>query len=278
MKKKDRLTNIALVLVLVIGLSLLLYPSVSNWWNKRVSSHAVASYMDYVGVIDNEEYNQMLEDARLYNQSLLQRRNEYALTEQLQVQYDQLLNVGGKGVIGYVEIPVINVELPVYHGISDPVLQVAAGHLDWTSLPVGGESTHCAISGHRGLPSAKLFTDLDKVAVGDLILIHVLDEVLTYEVDQIKIVDPDVTEDLLIQEGKDLLTLITCTPYGINTHRLLVRGHRIENLAEAVVVRVTADAMIVEKLIVAPFILVPVLLLALVVMLIPNRKKRRNVK
>ena len=168
------------------------------------------------------------------------------------------------------EIPAINVELPVYHGTSDAVLQIAAGHLDWTSRPVGGESTHCAISGHRGLPSAKLFTDLDKVAVGDLILIHVLDEVLNYEVDQIKIVDPDVTEDLL--------TLVTCTPYGINTHRLLVRGHRIENLAEAVVVRVTADAMIVEKLIVAPFILVPVLLLALVFMLIPNRKKRRNVK
>ena len=155
---------------------------------------------------------------------------------------------------------------------------MAIGHLDWTSLPVGGESTHCVVSGHRGLPSARLFTDLDKVAVGDTFLLHVLGEVLTYEVDQIKIVEPHVTEDLLIEEGKDLVTLVTCTPYGINSHRLLVRGHRVENAEQAVVVRVTADAIIIDKLLVAPFLLAPVLVVALLSLLIPRRKKKNDPK
>ena len=155
---------------------------------------------------------------------------------------------------------------------------MAIGHLDWTSLPVGGESTHCVVSGHRGLPSARLFTDLDKVAVGDTFLLHVLGEVLTYEVDQIKIVEPHVTEDLLIKEGKDLVTLVTCTPYGINSHRLLVRGHRVENAEQAVVVRVTADAIIIDKLLVAPFLLAPVLVVALLSLLIPRRKKKGGPK
>ena len=277
MKKKDRLISIALVLVLVTGLSLLLYPTVSNWWNIRVSSHAVNDYMAHVGVIDNEEYDRMLEEARSYNQSLLERQNGFALTDDLRQRYDELLDVSG-GVMGYIEIPAIQVELPIYHGTSEPVLQIAVGHLEWTSLPVGGESTHVALSGHRGLPSAKLFTDLDKLVVGDIFVIHVLDEKITYEVDQIKIVEPHNSEDLLIEEGKDLVTLITCTPYGVNSHRLLVRGHRIENLAEAQVVRITADAVIVEKLIVAPFLLVPLLLVVLLIIAIPNRKRRRNEK
>lgn len=180
--------------------------------------------------------------------------------------------------MGYVEVPSINVELPLYHGTSDPVLQVAIGHLEWSSLPTGGESTHCVVSGHRGLPSARLFTDLDKLVVGDYFMLHVLDETLTYEVDQIRIVEPYELDELRIQEGKDLCTLVTCTPYGINSHRLLVRGHRVENLEEAVAVRVTADALVVEKLVVAPFVLAPILLLMLVWLLLatPKRKKNRN--
>ena len=277
MKKTDRFITIALVLVLVTGLSLLLYPTVSNWWNSRVSSRAVSSYMENVGVIDNEEYNKMIEDAKAYNQSLLSRQNGFALNDGLRAQYDTLLDVSG-GIMAYIEIPSIQVELPIYHGTSEPVLQIAVGHLEWTSLPVGGESTHVGLSGHRGLPSARLFTDLDKLVVGDIFVIHILDEKITYEVDQIKIVEPHNSEDLLIEEGKDLVTLVTCTPYGVNSHRLLVRGHRIENIAEALLVRVTADAVIVEKLIVAPFLLVPILLVFLLIISIPNRKKRRKAK
>lgn len=277
MKKKDQITTIALIAVLVIGLSLLLYPTVSNWWNKRVSSYAVSSYMSHVGVIDNEEYDRMLEEARIYNESLVGRYNEYALTGSQRARYDDILNISD-GIMAYIEIPAIQVELPIYHGTSEPVLQIAVGHLDWTSFPVGGESTHCALSGHRGLPSARLFTDLDKLVLGDIFVLHVLDEKFTYEVDQIKIVEPHESEDLTIQEGKDLVTLVTCTPYGVNSHRLLVRGHRVENLAETVNVRVTADAMIIEKLIVAPFLLIPVLLVFLLIIAIPNKKNRRNEK
>ena len=225
-----------------------------------------------------EDFTPILNSAADYNESLTLRSNPYLLTEIQAGRYEQELNVSGDGIMGYIEIPCIQVQLPLYHGTSDTVLQVAIGHLDWTSLPVGGESTHCVVSGHRGLPSARLFTDLDKVAVGDTFLLHVLGEVLTYEVDQIKIVEPHVTEDLMIEEGKDLVTLVTCTPYGINSHRLLVRGHRVENAEQAVVVRVTADAIIIDKLLVAPFLLAPVLVVALLSLLIPRRKKKNDPK
>lgn len=175
-------------------------------------------------------------------------------------------------------IPTINVSLPIYHGTDESVLQVAIGHLEWTSVPVGGISTHCVVSGHRGLPSARLFTDLDKLVLGDLFMIHTLDETLTYEVDQILIVEPTDTEALLIQEGKDLFTLVTCTPYGVNSHRILVRGHRVENLGETQVVRVTADAMIVEKMVVMPFVVAPILLVMLVALLISAGISKRRKK
>jgi sortase A len=177
--------------------------------------------------------------------------------------------------MGYIEVPTIGITLPIYHGTDEAVLQIAVGHLEWTSLPVGGESSHCVVSGHRGLPSAKLFTDLDKLVVGDLFIFRVLDEILTYEVDQILIVEPHETEALLIQQGKDLCTLITCTPYGVNSHRLLVRGHRVENLEEAQTIRVTADAMQIEPVIVAPIVAIPMLLVLLIGVLIPKPKRRR---
>ena len=231
-----------------------------------------------VANLKEEDFTRFLEEAAIYNRNLLRRDNGYALTESLETDYYDLLNVGGSGIMGYIDIPSIHVHLPIYHGTSDAVLEVAVGHLDWSSLPVGGEGTHCLLSGHRGLPSARLFTDLDQLAVGDYFTIHVLDRVLTYEVSKILIVEPHETQNLIIEEKKDLVTLITCTPYGVNSHRLLVQGHRVDNLEEAQEVRVTADAMVVEKLVVAPFVLAPILLGMLLWMLIGSARKKKRRK
>ncbi len=268
-------TTIILLFVLIIGLSLLLYPTLADWWNSIHQSRAVASYVEQVANIDDDEYAHIWEEAWEYNRSMNGRSNNYLLSEEQQEVYDQILDIGGLGIMGYIEVPAIGVTLPIYHGTDEAVLQVALGHLEWTSLPVGGESSHCVVSGHRGLPSAKLFTNLDKLVVGDVFMFRVLDEILTYEVDQILIVEPHETEALQIEQGKDLCTLITCTPYGVNSHRLLVRGHRVENQEEAVVVRVTADAAQIEPAIVAPVLAIPMLLLLLIVILIPKPRKRR---
>lgn len=278
MKRNNSLSTILLILMLVVGLSLLLYPSFSDYWNSFTQSRAIVSYAEQVAELDSEQYDQLWQDAYTYNASLLDRRNMFLLSEEQQAEYERLLNIGGNGIMGYIEIPCIDCMLPIYHGTEESVLSVAIGHLDWTSLPVGGESSHCVVSGHRGLPSAKLFTELDRLVVGDYFMLNILDEVLTYEVDQIRIVEPDVTEDLLIQEGKDLCTLVTCTPYGVNSHRLLVRGHRVDNLEEAQQVRVTADAIIVEKMVVAPFVLAPILLVMLIALLVTTRKKNNRRK
>jgi len=275
MKKDGKFSTAVLVLVLIVGLSLLLYPSFSDWWNSRVQSKAIAHYSDVVSTLQKEDFSGMWESAREYNRTLPEKDNPYLLSAQERERYNRELNVAGDGILGYVEIPTINLTLPIYHGTEEMVLQVAIGHLDWSSLPTGGASTHCVVSGHRGLPSARLFTDLDQLVVGDYFLLHVLDETLTYEVDQVRIVEPDDTQELLIKEGRDLCTLVTCTPYGINSHRLLVRGHRIANLEEAQQVRVTADAMIIEKLVVAPFVLAPILLMMLIMLLFTTRKKKK---
>ncbi len=267
-------TTVILLIVLIAGLSLLLYPSFSDWWNSMHQSRAIASYVEQVAGIDEEQYAHLWEDAWNYNESLAERPNHYVLDDEQKAQYNQILDISGLGIMGYIEVPSIGVALPIYHGTNESVLQVAVGHLEWTSLPVGGESSHCVVSGHRGLPSAKLFTDLDKLVVGDVFIFRVLDEILTYEVDQILIVEPHETDALLIEQGQDLCTLITCTPYGVNSHRLLVRGHRVENQEEAQSVRVTADAMQIEPTIVAPIVAIPMLLVLLVVMLIPKRRRR----
>ena len=271
---RKHLSTILLLFILFIGLSLLLYPSVSDYWNSFHQTRAIASYAEQVANLDNNAYDQLWEEAKAYNQSLLVRSNSYLLSEEQKAEYERLLDVSGLGIMGYIEIPSIDCSLPIYHGTEESVLQIAVGHLEWTSLPVGGESTHCVLSGHRGLPSAKLFTNLDKLREGDTFLLRVLDEVLTYEVDQILIVEPQETGALQIVEGRDYCTLVTCTPYGINTHRLLVRGHRIENLEEAKTVRVTADAIQIDPLIVAPVAAVPMLLVLLLVLLLPKRRKR----
>ena len=271
---RKHLSTILLVFILLIGLSLLLYPTVSDYWNSFHQTRAIASYAENVAKLDNNQYDQLWEDARAYNEALCFRSNPYYLSEEQKAQYESLLDVSGLGVMGYIEIPEIDVSLPIYHGTEESVLQVAVGHLDWSSLPVGGESTHCVLSGHRGLPSAKLFTNLDKLREGDTFLLRILDEVLTYEVDQILIVEPQETGALKIEEGKDYCTLVTCTPYGINTHRLLVRGHRIENMEQAKTIRITADAVQIEPLLVAPIVAIPMLLILLVLLLLPRRRRK----
>ena len=270
---KSHHSTILLILILLIGLSLMLYPSFADWWNSFHSSRAIASYEEQVANIDDAQYEELWDAARDYNQSLLHRPNDFLLSDEQQEIYKSLLDIGGNGIMGYIEIPMIDVMLPIYHGTKESVLQIAVGHLDWTSLPVGGAGSHCVLSGHRGLPSARLFTDLDKLKVGDVFMLHVLNEILTYEIDQILIVEPQDTDPLLIEPGKDLCTMITCTPYGINSHRMLVRGHRIESQEEQKDIRITADAVRIEPLMVAPFVAVPILLVLLIILLLPKQKK-----
>ena len=273
---KKHLSTILLLLVFLTGLSLLLYPTVSDYWNSLHQSRAIAGYTEQVATLDNDRYEAIWSAARKYNAALAQMVNRYALSEVDLADYEAQLDVSGSGVMGYVEIPSIGVSLPIYHGTEESVLQIAVGHLEWSSLPVGGESTHCVLSGHRGLPSARLFTNLDKLQVGDTFILRVLDEVLTYEVDQILIVEPHETGALRIEEGKDYCTLVTCTPYGINTHRLLVRGHRVDTVEEAKAVRVTADAIQIEPLLVAPVVAIPMLLALLILLLVPGRKVKKQ--
>lgn len=273
-KKNNNWTTVFLVLLLLAGVSLLLYPSLSDYWNSMHQTRAIASYAETVSQLDTAQYDEMWKAAQDYNRSLAQRETAFALTDAQKAAYESLLDVSGLGVMGYIEIPEIDCSLPIYHGTEESVLQVAVGHLEWSSLPVGGEGTHCVLSGHRGLPSAKLFTNLDKLAVGDTFLLRVLDEVLTYEVDQILIVEPEQVDALGIVPGEDYCTLVTCTPYGINTHRLLVRGHRVENTPEAARMHVTADATQFDPLLVAPVLAIPVLLLLLIILLLPKRQSK----
>ncbi len=274
--RKRTLSTILLIVGFLVGLSLLLYPTVSDYWNSMHQSRAITSYAEHVADIDDSLYESLWADAQAYNASLLEKADRFTLSDEDLAEYEQMLAVPGTNVIGYIEIDKINCYLPIYHGTDDAVLQVGVGHLEGTSLPVGGASTHCVLSGHRGLPSAKLFTDLDQLEVGDTFVLYVLDETLTYEVDQIRIVEPTDLSDLAIEEGKDYCTLMTCTPYGINTHRLLVRGHRVENAASTL--RVPADAMQIEPMTVAPLVAVPILILLLLGLLVKTRRRRHSRK
>ena len=275
-KRKGSFITLFLVLILLAGLSLLLYPSASDYWNSIHQTRAIATYAEDVANLNQNQYDEIWAAAESYNAALTDRNNAFLLSDAQKAEYERLLDVSGLGVMGYIEIPSIDCSLPIYHGTEESVLQIAVGHLEWSSLPVGGESTHCVLSGHRGLPSAKLFTRLDKLQTGDIFMLRVLEEVLTYEVDQILIVEPQDTDALRIEEGKDYCTLVTCTPYGINTHRLLVRGHRIDNIEEAKVVRVTADAIQIEPLLVAPVMAIPILLLLMIILLLPKQPGRKH--
>ena len=273
--KENRVTLI-IAAVGLFGLGLILYPSVADWWNSFHQSRAVAAYAQKVANLDSSEYERILADAEAYNNNLASKGIKWTMNEDEIAAYEKELDITGTGIMGYITIPKIHVELPVYHGIDDAVLQIAIGHMPETSLPVGGESTHCAVSGHRGLPSAKLFTDIDKLVEGDTWTVSVLNRTLTYEVDQIRVVEPSDLSNLKLEQGKDYFTLITCTPYGINTHRLLVRGHRVDNAqGEA---NVVADALQIEPVYIAPFVALPFIFILLIVMLVSTEYNRRRKK
>ncbi len=273
-KKKNRLTTIILVAVLLVGLSLLLYPSFSEYWNSFHQSRAIMGYMESVSQMDTEDYDQIMASARAYNESLYTGAKRWFLNEEAKQKYESELAVSADGAMGFITIDKIHVKLPIYHGTAESVLQTSIGHIDWTSLPVGGENSHCVLSGHRGLPSAKLFSDLDKLVEGDVFSISVLNETLSYQVDQIRVVEPENVSDLQIEEGKDYCTLVTCTPYGINSHRLLVRGHRVDNPQGDA--KVVADAMVIDKIYVVPFVGVPILLILLILLLFGTGKHARR--
>ncbi len=268
---KKNLSTLILVVIFMAGLCLLLYPSFADYWNSFHQSHAIAQYAESVAELDDDEYDRIWDKAVKYNKELAKKAFSLMLSDSEIKEYEQVLNVTGTGIMGYIEIPKIRCALPIYHGTNEGVLQIAIGHIQGTSLPTGGKSTHCVLSGHRGLPSAKLFTDIDRLVAGDTFMIRTLDNTLTYEVDRINIVLPDQIDDLRIEEGKDLCTLVTCTPYGINTHRLLVRGHRIKTTNN---IRVVADAQQIAPIFVAPLIAVPILLGLLIWLIVSTRKKK----
>ena len=265
--KKGKI-GLLLVLMLFVGVCGLLYPAVSQYWNTKTQSRAVTNYQDVLAALKPEDYSVHFEAANRYNQYLASLH--FPLTDYDQLEnYNTVLNVSGNGVMGYITIAKIGVEIPIYHSIRSEVLNIACGHMEGTSLPAGGESTHCVLSAHRGLPHAKLFTDLDKMEVGDTFTITVLNQKLTYQVDQIKVVSPDEINDVQIVPGKDLCTLLTCTPYGINSHRLLVRGTRIENAAP--VLQITSNAYRIDSLVATPVVAAPILLILLIVLMIKYR-------
>ena len=253
------------MLIFLVGAGLIAYPTFADWWNSFHQSRAVASYMDAVSDMDPVKYDEILADAEKYNAKLSRTGIIWELDEKQEKEYLSQLQINDSGIMGYIDIPKIHIQLPVYHGTDEAILQIAIGHLSGTSLPVGGPGTHCVVSGHRGLPSARLFTDIDKLVEGDTFTMTVLNRTLTYEVDQIRIVEPTDLSDLQIEKKKDYCTLVTCTPYGINTHRLLVRGHRVDNAqGDALVI---ADGLQIESVYIAPFLAGPILVILLIAML-----------
>lgn len=262
---------IILTLGFLVGICVLLYPAFSNYWNSKTQSRVIVNYESVLGKLEPEDYSAIFQAAYDYNDAL--REVEFPLRDFKQVPgYYDALKIEGTTIIGYVVIEKIGVELPVYHGTSEQVLNRGVGHLEGTSLPVGGESTHCVMSAHRGLPSAKLFTDLDRLEMGDTFQISILDQVLTYQVDQVKVVTPKEVDDLKIAEGKDYCTLLTCTPYGINTHRLLVRGIRIETITEKPVIYVANEAFRIEPLLVTPAVAAPMVFVFLIHLMVKYRE------
>ncbi len=272
--KKSSISTVLLVLILIAGIGITIYPAFSNWWNTKSQSEAIASYRESVEALDDDRYEMLIEEAEKYNKELAELNFPMIEYKQLE-NYYEILDITGSGIMGYVTIPQIGISLPVYHGTSEEVLNVAIGHLQGTSLPVGGEGTHAVVMAHRGLPSAKLFSDLDKLVTGDIFTITVLNETYTYQIDMISVVEPDDTEKLEIVSGEDYVTLVTCTPYGINSHRLLVRGKRIENIEAATMSNiVSADATQVDPMIVVPCIAGPLVIILIIVWLFGGKTKK----
>lgn len=271
-KKRNVISTAILVVLLLVGLSVMLYPTVSDWWNSRVQTRAIATYNQSVEQMDTGDKERLLMEAHSYNATLSQLTAPFTNWEDAG-NYDKILDISGTGIMGYISIPKIQVELPIYHGTSAEVLNVAVGHLQGSSFPVGGENTHAVISAHRGLPSAKLFSDLDQLVEGDTFTVTILDEVLTYEVEKIFIVKPDELDKLAIIPGGDYVTLMTCTPYGVNSHRLLVRAHRVDTVYPHNV-KVAADAVQLDSMSVVPFIAAPLFVGLLVFWIVSSRRQK----
>lgn len=271
--KKYRDTMLLLTL-LVVGIGVMAYPSVSDYYNTWIQRRAISSYEEKVVSMDADQYKELREEAEKYNEELAETGLQWSMDEEKTEQYNQTLKLDASMAMGYIEIPKLGEKLVIYHGTSEEVLRTGVGHMQGTSLPIGGETSHCVLSGHRGLPSAKLFSDLDKLEEGDTFLIHVLDMTLTYEVDQIRVVEPSDLSQIVMEKGKDYCTLVTCTPYGVNTHRLLVRGHRVTNAQGDAAV--TADALQIEPIYIAPFIAAPILLLLLILLLVSTGKRKNR--
>ncbi len=269
---KSRKTTIILLISFFIGLSVLLYPSISSYWNSKTQSRAIIDYEAMLASYKPEDYSALFAEADEYNVKLS--KLETPMVDYVELtEYNHILNVSGTGMMGYITVPKISQELPVYHGTSDNVLSVAVGHLEGTSLPVGGKSTHSVVSAHRGLPTAVLFTHLDRMEIGDTFYFTILDRVITYEVDEIRIVEPQDLSLIQIVDGKDYCTLLTCTPYGINTHRLLVRGHQVD-ASQKRSIYVANEAYRIEPLIVMPIVALPIIFVLLIyVMFAPVTKE-----
>ena len=275
--KRKHISTIFIILIFLVGLGFISYPTVSNLWNQAHQSRAIATYSKQVEKLDDSENKKMLKAARKYNKSLLKKSDHWKLSKKDKKKYESLLDVSGTGIMGYIEGPKIDCSLPIYHGTDEGALQIAIGHLEGSSLPVGGKSTHCVLSGHRGLPSARLFTDLDQMEEGDIFILNVLGRKLAYEVDQIRVVLPEEMSDLEVIEGKDLCTLVTCTPYGINTHRLLVRGHRTKYVEEKVEEQKEVQTKKMDtRLLIAGAAGAVILAVIIIAVVIRRRKRRRN--
>ena len=268
---RSRKIWIILTIGFLVGISVLLYPAFSNYWNSKTQSRAIVDYEAVLQYMEPEDYTAIFQTAYDYNDALY--ATAFPLTDYRNVPgYYEALKVEGTSIMGYVKIPKIGVEIPIYHGTSEDVLSRGVGHMEGSSLPVGGTNTHCIMSAHRGLPSAKLFTDLDRLELGDTFQVVVLDQILTYQVDQIKITTPQEFKDLVIVDGMDYCTLVTCTPYGINTHRLLVRGIRVETIVEKPVIYVSNDAFRIEPLLVTPAVAAPMLFAFLIHLMVKYRE------
>lgn len=275
-KKSGNASTIILVAIFFVGLTVLLYPTISDFWNEKRQSQAIVNYDDLIVDLTPEDYSALFDKADTYNKKIRNMAFPFMNHKNIKDEYYDILDVNGDGMMGYITIEKIKVQLPVYHGTSDKVLNSAVGHVEGSSLPVGGKSTHAVLSAHRGLPSAKLFTNLDKVEIGDVFTIRILDRTITYQVDQILIVLPHETDDLNIVPGEDYCTLVTCTPYGINTHRMLVRGTRIENIEPDRVINVITEAYQIDPLLVTPAVAAPILGMLLIWLIIKNKKSNNK--
>lgn len=274
-KKKGKLSTILLIAALLVGLSVMLYPVISDWWNSKTQSRAIATYMEQVEQLDETDYEEILKRANEYNEEIKKLRSPFTEYDSVE-NYYEILDITGTGIMGYISIPQIRVELPIYHGTSEGVLNVAVGHLQGTTLPVGGEGTHSVISAHRGLPSAKLFSDLNQLVEGDTFTITVLKDVYTYEVEEINIVEPDQMDKLICVPGQELVTLMTCTPYGVNSHRLLVRAHRIDTVYDKETSKASTDAVLLDSMTVVPFVAAPLLILLIAYWVWGGRKNKKK--